>query len=72
MPLEDAPTPPPPKPDPEVEPGEDEHTHLLPNLERLRAMKPEDRQTLKQLVSDWDGPLVVEFRQRVDELEEAE
>lgn len=55
--------------EPAEEAGEDPETHLLPNLERLRAMTPEARRDLRDRVADWDGPLVDQFRARVAELE---
>jgi hypothetical protein len=51
-----------PQPDPPAEPGEDFVTHLLPTLERLRAMTPRERFELLDLVDDWHGPLVERFR----------
>ena len=58
-----------PQPDPETEPGEDPESHLLPNLDRLRAMTREQREDLRDRVADWEGPLVEQFRERVAELE---
>lgn len=58
-----------PRPDPAFEQGEDPDTHLLPNLERLRALDRDQRRRLVELVADWDGPLVEAFRARVRELE---
>jgi hypothetical protein len=59
-----------PKPadDPVPERGEDPVTHLLPNLERLRAMRRRQRRHLLHLVEDWIGPKVEEFRERVASL----
>jgi hypothetical protein len=48
--------------------GEDPETHLLPNLERLRNMTPEERQELVNLVRDWEGDLVERWRERVASL----
>jgi hypothetical protein len=58
-----------PRPDPDEEPGEDPESHLLPNLARLQAMTPEQRAELRELVADWEGPLVERFRQQVAEME---
>lgn len=58
-----------PQPDPPEKPGEDPDTHLLPNLDRLRRMSRAERHDLRHRVADWDGPLVEQFRQRVQELD---
>ena len=55
---------------PDREHGEDPETHLLPNMERLRAMTPAQRADLRDRVADWVGPLVEQFRQRVAELDQ--
>jgi hypothetical protein len=60
---------PPPAPDPPHELGEDPQTHLLPNLERLRAMTREERRDLLRRVAEWEGPLVEQFRERVHRLD---
>jgi hypothetical protein len=57
-------------PEPAEEPGEDSESHLLPNLERLRAMPAQDREDLHELVRDWIGPKVEQFRERVTALRE--
>jgi hypothetical protein len=60
--MSDTPQWPEPADDPDVERGEDPETHLLPNLARLRAMTPDQRAELVELVRDWEGPLVERFR----------
>lgn len=57
-----------PQPDSDSERGEDPETHLLPNLERLRNMTPEERRELVGLVADWRGELVERWRERVASL----
>jgi hypothetical protein len=57
-----------PQPDPDEERGEDPEFHLLPNLQRLRNMTPEERQELRRLVADWTGELVERWRERVASL----
>lgn len=57
-----------PQPDPDVEHGEDLDSHLLPNLARLRALTPDQRHELEQLVADWVGEHVEEFRRRLRSL----
>jgi hypothetical protein len=54
-----------PRPDPIVERGENLELHLLPDLQRLRALTPEQRHALVDLVADWIGPRVEVFRARV-------
>lgn len=55
-----------PAPDPEEELGETEEG-LLPTLERIRNMDRPVLAELRDLVADWEGPLVTRFRERVAE-----
>lgn len=54
-----------PQPDPETERGENSEFHLLPTLQRLRDMTPDERAELVELIRDWEGDLVEQWRERV-------
>lgn len=57
-------------PEPDEERGEHPETHLLPNLDRLRAMTPEQRHDLLDRARHWMGPKVEEFRRQVREIDD--
>ena len=47
--------------------GEDEHTGLLPTPERIETMDRPALIELRDLLADWRGPAVEDFRARVNE-----
>lgn len=47
--------------------GEDEHTGLLPTPERIETMTRPELIEMRDLLADWVGPSVEQFRDRVAE-----
>lgn len=56
---------PPPRDDGGVEHGENVEHHLLPPLDRVRAMTPAQRARVLDAIADWVGDAVDDYRRRV-------
>jgi hypothetical protein len=53
-----------PAPEPSDELGENTEGHLLPGTRQLRRLTREELLDLLELVGDWQGPIVRDWRRR--------